>query len=196
MSLKTVVSLVFGLILLPVAWSSTEAASGYFRGTATIRYAGYPGPSGFNLDPWSRIPLQPRGCTIGAARQMLTLAPNNLTLEILVATFAPMRGTYHGPYPTSEEANAAVRREAGLTVHPAVARSAGWGEIPGAGCRALADAHRYDGVPWSGEPPPSERCAEFQGETVILTVDDRIILLERRTGKRYAMYARLGDAAR
>jgi hypothetical protein len=196
LTLKTAVSLVSGLVLVPVVWSSLEATHGYLTGTATIRYAGYPGPPGFNLDPRSRIPLQPRGCTLGPARQLLTLAPNNLTLELLVAAFGPMRGTYHGPYPTFEEASAAVRAESALAVDPGVAREAGRGGIPALTCRSLADDRRSDRDPWpDGAAPPSERCAEFQGETVLLTVEDRIVLLERRTGTRYAMYYRARETA-
>ncbi len=68
---------------------------------------GLPGPSFYNVDPQTRLSRTTGGCLVSGS-EFLFQAPNNCTLAVLTKVFGPMRGSYDGPYPTEEQANAAL----------------------------------------------------------------------------------------
>jgi hypothetical protein len=90
-----------------------------------------------------------------------------------------MRGTFHGPYPTAEEA-AAVLAD-GLEMGPVPERSE-WPE--GLDCAALRSL--VQAAP--GLEGPAGRCAVYREQTLVLGAGREAHLIERKTGRRYAVH--------
>lgn len=81
--------------------------AGYFLGTARFQTVGMPGPEFNDLDPDYRVRWSTSGCLVNGA-ELLYQTPHNVVVMALVRSFGPMRGVYDGPYPTREEARAAI----------------------------------------------------------------------------------------
>ena len=64
---------------------------------------GLPGNEFFNLDPATRCFRSTGGCIVNGDEWM-TQFPHNAGLRFMTTLFGAPRGTYHGPYPTKEEA--------------------------------------------------------------------------------------------
>jgi hypothetical protein len=164
--------------LLMPGLSVARAVAAYFSGTAELWYTGYPSRSGFNLDPDARVFWASRGCTLPSVEPLLVHLPNNATVRLLAAVFGPMRGTFHGPYPTPEEA--AELLAGGFEIGPVPERSE-WAEnLDCEAVRALVQA----------QPDMEERarrCALYREQTLVLGDAREALLIERKTGRRYAI---------
>ena len=95
------------LLLCPSGTAAWTAAIDYWNGTATLQYSGLPGPEFYNLDPELRCGRTTSGCLVDGSEDF-TQIPNNAAVAMLVRLFGPQRGTYTGPYPTREQAFAAL----------------------------------------------------------------------------------------
>ena len=113
--------------------------------------------------------------------EWFTHAPNNAAVMLLVQALGPMPGSYRGPYPTREEAFAALRKPQGR-VPPGGAWTAKTFGLPG-----------ESPLGWLADDPGGRReirYAAFQGSTVILGTLRRAFLVDRSTGVMYARYLR------
>jgi hypothetical protein len=169
------------ILAIPVtvaAWSFMEGTVGYLGGTAVFRGLGYPGQEFYNLEPKYRVYWKTSGCIV-LGTEFLTHVPYNVAVMGLATVFGPMRGTYHGPYPTRQEAGA-VLRDSGETVglealhYPQFA--------PALDCQALAAQF----PPRNGGP--GLKCAVFRERTIVLGDDGVASLVDAETGTRYARY--------
>jgi hypothetical protein len=149
----------------------------YCRGTASFVGVGYPGYELGNLDPRSRVPSTTSGCMVSGF-EIFTHAPNNAAITMMATLFGPMPGAYHGPYPDREQAREALRRSKD-TVY---ANLFGGGFGPVKDCAALRDVAGLQG------DHPTARCALFESSTLLLGYEDRIVLVDRDTGRSYAHY--------
>jgi hypothetical protein len=174
-------SLFLALVAIPVAvaaYSFMEGTVGYLGGTAVFRGVGYPGREYYNLEPKYRVYWQTSGCVV-LGTEYLTHVPYNFAVMALATVFGPMRGTYHGPYPTRQEAGAVLRDS-----RETVGLEALYHEqlTPARDCQALAA--RYP--PGGGEKDP--KCAVFRDRTIVLGDEGMASLVDTETGNRYARY--------
>ncbi len=109
--------------------------------------------------------------------------PNNSAIRIMASLFGPMRGTYHGPYPTREEALASLE---------------------GSDVRVSPEEFQTGKSPYSVPTPlvfdefyredsrflmdSRIQMAPYRESTVILGTRKYVHLLDRFTGKLYARY--------
>ena len=70
-------------------------------------YEGLPGTQSSNLDPELRCGRSTSGCIV-SGNEWLMHGPNNLAVRMMTRWFGLQRGTYRGPYPSAEQAVAAV----------------------------------------------------------------------------------------
>jgi hypothetical protein len=95
------------VVLLPTTVAFLEGIVDYTTGKARLQYSGLPGTKFYNLDPHLRCRRATYGCVV-YGNEWLSQAPYNGAVRLLIATVGFMPGTYTGPYPTEEEAFAAV----------------------------------------------------------------------------------------
>ena len=95
------------LLLSPIGVGFASGAIGYCTGRAYLWGAGLPGTGFYNLDPELRCGRATSGCIV-SGNEWLTHGPNNLAVRTLTRWFGPERNTYRGPYPSAEQATAAV----------------------------------------------------------------------------------------
>lgn len=95
------------LMLSSIGVGLASGVIGYCTGDAYMLYEGLPGTESHNLDPELRCGHATSGCIV-SGNEWLTHGPNNLAVRKLTQWFGPQRGTYRGPYPSAEEALAAV----------------------------------------------------------------------------------------
>src|SRR4029450_10672574 len=74
--MKRIVLAALGLVPLVGLDSCTPPASRYCSGTAVIMFWGYPGRTGWNLDPATRVPYRSQGCRVGPFDPLLVHLPN------------------------------------------------------------------------------------------------------------------------
>jgi hypothetical protein len=159
------------------AWSFLSGALAYLNGTAAFMAVGRPGPEFWNLDPDYRVYRQTSGCIV-LGTELVTHVPNNVAIVVMTGLLGPMRGTYHGPYPTPEQARAALRRSSDVADIEAL-RSF---HHPIHDCAAL----RAEYPPRAGLPALS--CAVFEDSTIVLGAGGEAVLFDSQTGTRYARY--------
>lgn len=104
---RRVVAFVLLVVLSPVSLAFCVGVVGYWAGTAELWYMGLPGTEFHNLDRQTRCPKATGGCLVNGG-EILTLVPHNTAVRLMSAVFGRMRGTYDGPYPTRDEAQAAL----------------------------------------------------------------------------------------
>ena len=102
------VALTVLLLLLPFSVAFVLGAIRYARGTATLLlYAEELDTESYNPDRQVRCPRwSPTYPSSGAV--FFWTVPNNAAVRLMAALFGPMPGSYDGPYPTREEALAAL----------------------------------------------------------------------------------------
>jgi hypothetical protein len=172
--------LLIALLVIPglvAASSFVEGVSGYLNGTAVLWGAGYPGSEYSNLDPKYRVYRQTSGCFVWGT-EILTHVPNNLAITVLTDVFGPMRGTYHGPYPSREEASGVLRGTRDIVALEALQSA----PQPAQDCQALAA--RFP----PREDQPVARCAMFRDQTIVLGHFGQAVLVDAQTGTVYARY--------
>lgn len=91
----------------PLSFFFLQGVMDYAGGTPALRGMGLPGPEYANIDPATRCRRISGGCVI-RGHEWASILPHNLALRTMVFLFGPPAGTYDGPYPTREEAMAAV----------------------------------------------------------------------------------------
>ncbi|MCE9580985.1 MAG: hypothetical protein K8T20_00560 [Planctomycetes bacterium] len=176
------------LVLSPLlglpAWGFAKACVGYVRGDAALMMVGLPSDEARNLNPDLRCAKRTTGCVV-CGWEPFANAGNNVALRGLIHTFGPMKGSYVGPYPTREEAAAALRgakETVAFTPDPAALNAAlGLPPPPSAGLARMM-FYRFD------TEPPKLSVARIPGGTVIVGNEERAVLIEAATGKPYAQY--------
>lgn len=93
--------------LLPTSFSAYQALRDYRTGDVLLRYSGLPDTTFFNIDPDYRCENTTCGCVVNGA-EWVYQAPYNVTAKYLISSFGFAPGSYLGPYPTAEEAVAAL----------------------------------------------------------------------------------------
>jgi hypothetical protein len=91
------------IILNPLVLGFGVGVHEWFRDRPTLSYMGLPGAEFFNLDPATRCFRSTGGCIV-SGDEWMTQSPHNAGLRLMTTLFGPPRGTYHGPYPSKEEA--------------------------------------------------------------------------------------------
>jgi hypothetical protein len=104
-----------GLLLNPMVFYFAGTCVAYSTGTAYFKRSGLPAPKFHNLDPFVRCFRRTSGCLIDGG-EFIEQAPNHLALKLMGALFGPMPGSYHGEYPTSQEAILAIRSAGPLSI--------------------------------------------------------------------------------
>jgi hypothetical protein len=99
--------------LSPLAVMFTLGVIDYAHGRAKLRSMGLPGTESHNLDRQLRCGRSTGGCLVGG-HEWAWLRPYNLAIRTMTACFGCMRGAYTGPYPTKDEALAALENAAVL----------------------------------------------------------------------------------
>jgi hypothetical protein len=179
------------LPLLVVVFAFARGACRYRAGSAVFMYSGYPGRSGFNLDPETRVPLRSQGCIVRWLDPLLVHVPNNAAIHLLSRAFGPMRGTYHGPYPTEDEAAGLIH---GASALPAAFGAAPRSLTPGGDCQTVcndvAGATECLGFGTTSRAGSFATlgCAIFEAETLVVGHDAAVELYARKTGSWYAHY--------
>jgi hypothetical protein len=178
--LSLVLSPVFGL----PAWGFAMACAGYFRGDAALMTVGLPSDEARNLNPELRCARRTTGCVVCGWEPFVN-AGNNAALRGLIRTFGPMKGSYVGPYPTREEAAAALRgAKEKVAFTPDLAAfntSLGLPPPPSEGLARMM-FYRFD------LEPQKLSVARVAGGTVIVGNEERAVLIEAATGRPYAQY--------
>jgi len=153
------------VLLSPPVLAFGLGVANYCRGAARLAEAGLPGTTFHNLDPDLRCGRATSGCLV-SGNEWVTQWPNNLAVSAMTGLFGPQRGAYTGPYPTEEEALAAVAGAPAVPVSHVVADAIGVGDRTvrldaGVGAGLLAGAGRgcYD------PSLPGEAAAVFPEET-------------------------------
>jgi hypothetical protein len=95
------------VLLSPVTLAFILGAVQYGLGTADLRYMGLPDTEFNNLDTDYRCPRVTGGCLVNGG-EFLVQEPHNAAVMLLINLMGPMRGSYDGPYPSREEALAAL----------------------------------------------------------------------------------------
>ncbi|MBI2923361.1 MAG: hypothetical protein HYY18_20075 [Planctomycetes bacterium] len=118
-----------------------------------------------------------------SGEEFLTNAGNNFAMRMLVRWGGPMKGSYVGPYPTREEAFAALRVskgriEDGFTTAE-FAKQLG---IP------PPDERRLIHVRWLFEPDARLRHATLPDRTVVAGNEKYAVIFARTTGEPFAVY--------
>ncbi len=186
--MKLVRRFVFAIPILVFAHSCAMGTFDYLTGKGMRKTVGYPAPEAENLDPETRLYSSSSGCVVYGT-ELLTHAPYNLALGVMVGLFGPMSGTYQGPYPDRDEALEALRRSRITIRMPNIP----FGNVQekrknyvGLDCEDLKElvTGRY--------PPeadvPGARCAVYENSTVILGVPEAAILIAKENGEIYARY--------
>jgi hypothetical protein len=91
------------IILNPLVLGFGVGVHEWFRDRPTLSYMGLPGTEFFNLDPATRCYRSTGGCIV-SGDEWMTQFPHNAGLRFMTTLFGAPGGTYHGPYPTKEEA--------------------------------------------------------------------------------------------
>lgn len=91
----------------PLSFFFLHGVVDYAGGKPAFRGKGLPGPEYANIDPATRCRRVSGGCVI-SGNEWAIILPHNLALHAMVFLFGPPAGSYDGPYPTREEAMAAV----------------------------------------------------------------------------------------
>lgn len=163
-------------------------AIGYARGTACLMASSLPGPEFHNVHPEYRCGRVSMGCVVDGS-ELFTQLPNNLAVTLLSAALGPMLGTYHGPYPTRDEAFAALERARARSSRAEILAGPQRIGLPNATDRqaleqSLQHLHRSEDL----------ACATLQDATVLVgaardgVLPGRVLLFDRATGERYALY--------
>jgi hypothetical protein len=97
----------FVCVLGPSVMASAFAVANYVSGSGKLGYMGLPHMDFFNIDPVYRCGRVTGGCLVNG-NEWITEEPYNLTLQSLISLFGPQRGSYTGPYPTEDDAAAAL----------------------------------------------------------------------------------------
>jgi hypothetical protein len=98
---------VFLLLLNPLSLFFLSGVVDYAGGRPTLRGMGLPSPEYANIDRATRCRRSSGGCLI-RGNEWISIVPHNLALRTMVFFFGPPSSAYDGPYPTREEAMAAV----------------------------------------------------------------------------------------
>ncbi len=96
------------VLLSPVVFLLGRGVYEYTRGTAHLQYMGLPKTESGNIDPVYRCERLTGGCVLRRGDEDFVQSIHNLSVCAMIRLFGPMRGSYLGPYPTRDEALAAV----------------------------------------------------------------------------------------
>jgi len=101
------IALAILVLLSPPSVAFITGVVTYTQGTATLWFMGLPGTESHIIDPETRCGLTSGGDLIGGG-ESLVIIPNNAAVQMMTSVFGLMKGAYDGPYPTKEEALAAL----------------------------------------------------------------------------------------
>jgi hypothetical protein len=102
------------VVLSPPVTAFVTGATGYVAGRPVLWHVGLPGTEFHNLDPDTRAERATHGDLVGLFTGF-TDPFNNAGVRLMAALFGPAKGAYDGPYPTEEEAKAALRDGANVS---------------------------------------------------------------------------------
>jgi hypothetical protein len=91
------------VLLSPVIALFAVGISDWFSKRPQFYGMGLPGMEFFNLDSKTRCYRTTGGCVVTGGEWLFEI-PHNAGLKTMCAVFGPPRHTYHGPYPTLEQA--------------------------------------------------------------------------------------------
>jgi hypothetical protein len=91
----------------PLTFFFLSGVGDYVGGRPALRGMGLPGPEYANIDRATRCLRSSGGCLI-RGNEWVSMVPHNSAVKVMVLFFGPPAGAYDGPYPTREEAMAAV----------------------------------------------------------------------------------------
>lgn len=91
------------LLTSPTTIYSVQGASRWFDEKPAFAFYGLPSAGSFNLDPRTRCYWRSTGCCVDGSEDIWQPA-TNFGLEIMCQAFGWPPKSYHGPYPTQEEA--------------------------------------------------------------------------------------------
>jgi hypothetical protein len=100
------VLLVF-VLLTPPSLNFWMGVGRHACGRGFLMYEGLPGTECFNLDPQLRCPRYTSGCIV-FGDEWMTHGANNAAMWLMSGVFGPQPGAYRGPYPTEDDAKAAL----------------------------------------------------------------------------------------
>jgi hypothetical protein len=186
------------------AFCFVSVSVSYWTGNARLSAGGLPGPTFYNLDRQTRSYWRNTGCAIWPW-QLLTESVSNTTLRLHCGIFGPLRGTYHGTYPTPQAAISALQSHSYPVARGAWAR----GEITVGGqivkIKGPANSKEFGrarGSLFRGFVP--ENATIYQGTCLILEDTgtpeqdfggSSIALFDIATGRIFAYYLYLDDGS-
>lgn len=91
----------------PLTVTMLGGVAEYKAGTARLRTMGLPGLEFWSVDRGYRCEWMTGGCLSDGSEELRD-GPYNTAVMLMIQLFGPMPGSYTGPYPTREEARAAV----------------------------------------------------------------------------------------
>lgn len=97
------VGLVLLLVLNPMCVFFFGGVIDYWQGSPTLNYMGYPASNFFNIDPETRCFKSNGGCVINGG-EWVYQSTHNYGVLMMCNIFGPPARSYHGPYPTRDEA--------------------------------------------------------------------------------------------
>src|SRR5580698_4744804 len=92
------------LILNPLILGFGIGIHEWFKDEPRFSSMGLPGNEFFNLDPETRCYRSTGGCIVSGNEWMIQ-SPQNAGLYLMIKLCGGPRNTYHGPYPSKEEAS-------------------------------------------------------------------------------------------
>jgi hypothetical protein len=179
----------------------------YWTGSARCFYMGLPSLESENPCRGSRAPQQCTGDLVVGC-DLVWQVPNNLGVGLMGLVFGPMSGTYDGPYPTKDEAAAALaagqsiqRKDIQANLIPLAQGNIKLdADVGPALLRGICDYSNSDlGLP--AMPKPAYLAAVVKGRCLAVEILDElrtrrdqapcgfIVLIDTNTGRPFAFYA-------
>lgn len=189
--------------LMPVTIVFLLGLVDYARGEARLVYTGLPGTEFYNADRELRCQRASSGC-IAMENEWVFQSPHNLAVELMIRAMGPVRGSYLGPYPTHEEASAALAAGGTIAIDELradrVTLSGKTINLDEGVGRKLVNELCERWVVFSDQRLGPIAVAEFQKECLILRIptpaftDDGalsavIVLISRSAGRPFAYYS-------
>lgn len=203
---RSVAAVALVVLANPLTFFFLNGVGDYIEGRPALRGMGLPGPEYANIDRATRCLRSSGGCLV-RGNEWVSMVPHNAALRVMVHFFGPPAGAYDGPYPTREEARAAVSAggvavsaeqfvsgaiptDAGeVRMDRAVAEKIGTHLFPlsGYGFGEAVDGEQLHAVLWQGrclilrwrEDPLLEKVGEQQ---------EVFVLVDQYNGRPFAVY--------
>ena len=206
------------LLLHPTVGAFFAGVANWSSPRPSVVGMGLPGAGFFDLHPEIRCYRQTGGCVVNGSEWVLDV-PRNLGLEFMIAVAGLPPRTYHGPYPTKEEA---LRLTETAAESPPSELPLGNIQVEGRGLELGAkfgenlvrDLGMIDSLDFEEEAlskhPVRVRVVSVEGQCLLLRVDrqtpsrfspasgpvDVIVLIDMVTLKPFACYAVAGQLSR